>query len=195
MPWLVGGVLSLLAIVLVLRMAGAWGAPQTVAMANAGNAGVAAGATPTAPAGVPPDISTMTPRERFTRLNDRIMTAAEQGDTTTVIQFWPMAEKAYQMLLPGDRDADARYHMATLELMVGDFPATLAQADSILAEDPGHLLGWYLRSIVAEYQQDAPARATADSAFRAHFVTEMASGRSEYSDHDAMLRQFENELP
>lgn len=187
-PWLVGGALSILAIVLVLRLAGA-GAATPVAMANAGNG------TPTGGAGMPPDISNMTPRERFDRLDDRVLSAAEKGDTTTVIQFWPMARQAYQMLLSGDRDIDARYHMANLELMVGNFAATLAEADTILSEEPHHLLGWYLRAMVAEYQQDGPARHRADSAFAAHFDAEMATGRQEYIDHDAILRQFEQELP
>lgn len=195
LPWIVGGLLSAAAVVMVIAMAGSWGEPQAVAMANAGNP-AAAGANPAA-AGttVPPDISNMTPRERFTRLSDRVTAAAEQGDTTTVIQFWPMAQQAYGMLLPGDRDIDARYHMATLELMISDFPATLAQADSILAEAPNNLMAFYLRSVVAEIQEDKPARTAADQAFVEHFDSEMASGRPEYSEHDAMLRQFRGELP
>lgn len=195
LPWIVGGLLSIAAVIMVLAMAGTWGEPRAVAMANAGNP-AAAGANPAA-AGttIPPDISNMTPRERFTRLSDRVTAAAEKGDSTTVIQFWPMAQQAYGMLLPGDRDIDARYHMATLELMISDFPATLAQADTILTEAPNNLMAFYLRSVVAEIQQDKAARTAADVAFVKHFETEMASGRSEYSDHDAMLRQFRGELP
>lgn len=194
MPWIVGGLLAIAAVIMVLAMAGTWGDPKAVAMANAGNP-AAAGANPAAGTTTPPDISNMTPRERFTRLSDRVTAAAEKGDSTTVIQFWPMAQQAYGMLLPGDRDIDARYHMATLELMISDFPATLAQADTILTEAPNNLMAFYLRSVVAEIQQDKTARTAADQAFKDHFDAEMASGRSEYTDHDAMLRQFRGELP
>ncbi|HET9064190.1 MAG TPA: hypothetical protein VFN22_00015 [Gemmatimonadales bacterium] len=195
LPWIVGGLLATASVVMVLAMAGTWGEPKAVAMPNAGNP--AAATTGPAPAGasVPPDITNMTPRERFTRLSDRVTAAAEQGDTSTVIRFWPMAQQAYEMLLPGDRDIDARYHMAALDLMISDFPATLAQADTILAEAPNNLMGFYLRSVVAEIQQDKAARTAADKAFKDHFAAEMASGRSEYADHDAMLRQFRGELP
>ncbi|MEO8139861.1 MAG: zinc ribbon domain-containing protein, partial [Gemmatimonadota bacterium] len=41
--------------------------------------------------GTPPDISNMSPRERFDRLFNRIMRAAEQGDEATVTNFAPMA--------------------------------------------------------------------------------------------------------
>ena len=63
----------------------------------------------------------MTPRERFDRLFNRIMQAAEQGDSVEVERFTPMALGAYQQL--DSRDADARYHAAVLHLQVGDFAA------------------------------------------------------------------------
>lgn len=197
LPWIVGGLLSVAAIVLVLSMAGALGDPKAVAMPNAGNpaAAIPAPASTGAGGAVPPDISNMTPRERFTRLSDRVTAAAEKGDTSTVIQFWPMAQQAYTMLLPGDRDIDARYHMAALNLMVSDFPSTLAQADSILVEAPNNLLAFYLRAVVAEIQKDQAGRTAADKDFVQHFDAEMASERPEYTDHDAMLRQFRREIP
>lgn len=189
-PWIVAGVLSLLALVLVFYLAGALGKPKAVAMPNAGNPeGVQQ-----AGAGVPPDISNLTPKERFARLNDRVMAAAEQGDTTTVIRFWPMAQQAYQMLPPDDRDVDSRYHMATLNLMIGDYASTTAQADSIMAIAPNNLLGWYLRSIVAGAQGDSTVARAAERSFSDNFTAQMKLNRPEYDDHAAMLRAYKQQL-
>ena len=69
------------------------------------NAGAVAGDT-TARAGAAPDISQLSPRERFDRLFNRIMQAAEQGDTAQVRRFTPMALGAYAQL--DTIDADAR---------------------------------------------------------------------------------------
>src|SRR5215208_1740663 len=52
-----------------------------------------AGGSP--PAVRAPDISGMTPRERFDRLFNRIMQAAERGDSLEVRRFTPMALGAY----------------------------------------------------------------------------------------------------
>jgi len=137
-----------------------------------------------------PDISGLTPREQFARLNDRVMAAAESGDTSTVISFWPMAYGAYEQLLPGDRDVDARYHMATLYLIVGQFPQVLALADTIMTEAPDNLMAWYLRSLVYEYNnEDAKAR-EARAAFDRLFPTQIEQPRGEYIDHRDLLDAF-----
>jgi hypothetical protein len=185
-PWIVAGVLCFVAVAAVVYSAGKRGQADAPAMANAGNAtGV-----PQPSLGPAPDISNMTPREQFARLNDRVMAAAEAGDSTTVITFWPMAAGAYENLLPGDRDIDARYHMATLHLLLGQFPAALALADTIMAEAPDNLLGWYVRGVVAEFQADGGALASAQQGFNRAFDREMASGREEYTHHADMLRQY-----
>src|SRR2546423_1717293 len=49
-------------------------------------------------AGPAPDISQMSPRERFDRLFNRIMQAAQQGDSAQVQRFTPMALGAYAQL-------------------------------------------------------------------------------------------------
>jgi len=183
-PWIVAAVLCVAAITGVVYAAGRRDAPTAPSMPNAGNA------TGQLPAGPAPDISNMTPREQFARLNDRVMAAAESGDSTTVISFWPMAAGAYDNLLPGDRDIDARYHMATLHLLVGQFPPTLALADTILTESPGNLMGWYLRGVVAEFQGDSAAMRAAQAEFRKGFDAEMAKGHDEYVHHADMLRQY-----
>ena len=170
----------------VVYSAGKRGEVAPPSMANAGNA------TGTAPAalGPAPDISNMTPREQFARLNDRVMAAAEAGDSTTVITFWPMAAGAYENLLPGDRDIDARYHMATLHLLVGQFPAALALADTIMTESPDNLLGWYVRGVIAEFQADTARLTSSRQAFTRAYPAEIATGRDEYVHHTDMLRQY-----
>jgi hypothetical protein len=187
-PWIVAGVLCVTAVAAVVYSAGKRGETGPPAMANAGNA--TGTAVPPAALGPAPDISNMTPREQFARLNDRVMAAAEAGDSGTVIAFWPMAAGAYDNLLPGDRDIDARYHMATLHLMLGQFPAALALADTIMTEAPDNLLGWYIRGVVAEFQADGGALASAQQGFNRAFDREMASGREEYAHHADMLRQY-----
>lgn len=187
-PWLVAGALCLVSVASVLYSASKRGDAAPPSMANAGNA--SGTATPPAALGPAPDISNMTPREQFARLNDRVMAAAEAGDSTTVITFWPMAAGAYDNLLPGDRDIDSRYHMATLHLLIGQFPAARALADTIMAESPDNLLGWYIRGVIAEYQNNAAGLTEARQGFGNAFDREMATGREEYTHHADMLREY-----
>jgi len=177
LPWMIAGLLAAVAISAVVYASGARN--QAVAPA----AQVASG--------TPPDLSQMTPKEQFDRLNDRVTRAAEQGDSATAIRFWPMAASAYDNLPPGDRDVDARFHMAWLHFLVAEYPQALALADTIMAGAPDDLFGYYLRAAVASAQGDS-ARATAQRAlFRAHFDAEIRkTDRPEYTDHRAMLDQF-----
>jgi double zinc ribbon protein len=192
--WVVAGVLcvGLLALIVlkVIQDAHPRAAPD---MANPGavSAREAPGpqAAPFAGAGgSPPDISRMTPRERFDRLFNRIMQAADQGDSTTVLRFTPMALGAYAQL--DSTDADARYHAAVLRIQVGDMPGALALADTILARNPGHLFGYVIRGTVADLQHNTARRRQAQRDFRAHFSAESAAGRVEYQEHQPTLDEF-----
>ncbi|MFL5477444.1 MAG: hypothetical protein ACJ79X_00315, partial [Gemmatimonadaceae bacterium] len=86
-----------------------------------------------------PDISSLSPQERADRLYNRIMLLASQGKIDSVQFFAPMALTAYQMLSP--MNADQRYDMGRIGEVVGALPLAKAQADSILRENPNHLLG------------------------------------------------------
>ena len=150
-------------------------APQIPNMANAG---ASAGGDPggaTLPAGPAPDISQMSPRERFDRLYNRIMQAAEQGDTAQVQRFTPMALGAYAQL--DSFDADARYHAAVIRLQSGDLAGAHALADTILEQFPDNLLGYVVRGTAAGLAGDPGARAQADREFLRRFDREMAAGR------------------
>lgn len=198
MAWLVAGTIAGgLVLMIVWRMFAGTPARTVADMANAGNAasnGAAVGAPPAADPGgglataQAPDISAMTPEDRFLRLNNRVMEAAQRADSATVINFTPMALGAYAQL-PG-KTADDRYHAAVLNAQVGRFSEALALADTILAEAPGHLLAFVVRGDVAELRGDAPAAAAAARDFLAAWPSENTARRIEYADHRNVLDDF-----
>ena len=166
-------------------------------MANAGNAGAEGASGPAGPTGAtrpgaPPDISQMTPRERFLRLHDRVMGAAESGDTATANRFAPMAIAAYGML--DSVDIDARYHAGALYIRTGDTPAALALADTIQAESKDNLMAELLRLEVAQTRKNQTAEKKARTAFLAHYDVQIALKRPEYEEHKAMLADLRKQL-
>jgi hypothetical protein len=175
-----GVVVGIIAALLVLLTRN--GSPPTAAASPA--APFAAGAGD----GAPPDISNMTPRERFDRLYNRIMTAAENGDEGTANNFAPMALSAYGML--DSIDADARYHAALIKLHTGDIAGATALGDTILIQSPGHLLGYVVLGTVARFRKDDAALRRACTGFLQHYDAEMKAGRGEYSDHERSITEF-----
>jgi hypothetical protein len=155
------------------------------------NAGVATGELGTRPIGPAPDISGMSPREQFDRLFNRIMQAAERGDSAEMERFTPMALGAYDQL--DVRDIDARYHAAVLRLQRGDYAPAGALADTILAESPGHLFGYLIRGTAARFQNDSAGWTRAQRDFLAHYQAEMAAKRVEYLEHKPVLDEFRRE--
>lgn len=135
-----------------------------------------------------PDISSMTPRERFDRLFNRIMQASARGDSLEVLRFTPMAIAAYQQL--DTIDIDARYHAAVLHLGVGDFAPAYALADTIITESPHHLFGYMIRGTAAGLQGNSSAEASAERDFLAFYRAEMAAGRPEYGEHRPAIDEF-----
>jgi hypothetical protein len=141
-----------------------------------------------APSESPPDISNMSPRERFNRLYNRIMTAAQAGDEATVSRFTPMALMAYAQL--DTIDADARYHAALLKVHTGDVSAAQALADTILAQTPGHLFGYVIRGTVARFRKDDKSLTRAYRDFLQHYDRETKLNRPEYGEHQTSLNDF-----
>ena len=194
--WLVaGGVCLLLVAAILLKVVREAPAPAAPDMANAGAAtgdGAPAGGPFSGGAGgAPPDISQMTPRERFDRLFNRVMQAGEQNDTAQVERFTPMALGAYAQL--DSVNADARYHAAVLRLQVGDVRGALALADTILARNPGHLFGYIVRGTAAATQGDTAAARRASREFLAHYDAELAANRIEYREHQLVLDDFKRQ--
>jgi Double zinc ribbon len=192
--WIFAGVLSVLLVAAITyRVSSA--APRAVVpdMANAGGQSASdqggGGDLLNPPlAGAAPDISAMTPRERFDRLFNRIMQASERHDSLEVRRFTPMALGAYDQL--DTYDADARYHAAVLHLEVGDFAPAYALADTILQRSPGHLFGYIIRATAAGLQGDRARASRAEREFLAHYDQEMAADRPEYAEHKPAIEEF-----
>ena len=130
----------------------------------------------------------MSPAERFDRLYQRIIAAAQSGDQTTVTRFMPMAVGAFDML--DSVTVDARYHLAMLHLHVGNLPAAASQADSIKRADPEHLFGYVIDAAVARWNKDDTARNAAYREFLKRYEAEMVTRRSEYREHQSMLEEL-----
>ena len=200
MPWLVAGFLVIAGLTYIAYLGINRNNPPEVArMPNAGNAapGAAPGdpgeSEPAPPGGAPPDISSMSPSERFNRLFDRVMRAASAGDTAQARQFSPMAILAYGML--DTVTADLRYHAAVLYAESGQDAAALALADTILAQNPNHLFGYLVRGEVADRRKDASAAARAHKDFMAHYQAEIGrADRPEYGEHKPVIDEYLNSV-
>jgi hypothetical protein len=156
---------------------------------TAGAAAQLAGASETGM--VAPDISQLTPKERFDRLYNRVMQAAQAGDQATMSRFMPMALGAYEML--DSADADARYHAALLRVHSGDVQGSRALGDSILTAQPGHLLGYVVLGTTARWAKDQAGLAKSYREFLVHYDSEMKANRPEYTEHRTSIDGFRRE--
>lgn len=137
----------------------------------------------------PPDLSGLSPRQRFDTLFNVVMRASESGDLARSTRFAPMALMAYAQL--ENVDADARYHAAVLRLNVnGDFKSALLLADSIQAGAPEHLFAFMIRGSAGQLAGSPGLVRKAERDFLAAWERETASGKPEYQDHRIMLDQF-----
>jgi len=162
--------------------------PSEQAGPDMANAGASGAGGPAGSSGTPPDISQMTPRERFLRLHDRIMNAASQGDTATVTRFSPMALSAYGML--DTIDTDVRFHAAAIHLRLKQYPEALALADTIQAGAKDHLFADLIRAEAAQARGETAQFDRIRRNFRAHYDAELAQKRPEYLEHKDMLESF-----
>ena len=178
LPWIIAGValagMLALALVVLARDSKRPSAAEEVASEQ--------------PQEAPPDISGMSPRERFNRLYNRIMRAAQSGDEASVTRFTPMALMAYAQL--DTLDADARYHAALLKVHTGDLDAARALSDTILAQTPGHLFGYVIRGTVARFRKDDKELNRAYAEFLKRYDKELKLKRAEYAEHQRALDDF-----
>ncbi len=135
-----------------------------------------------------PDLSQLTPRERADRLFDRIVRAAEAGDTAQVGQFQPMALAAYSML--PRQDSDSRYHVGLIHSLTGAFASARAQLDSIRATNPDHLLGVMLDFAIAQLTDNVAEQRQAYRDFLDAYDAEIALQKPEYAAHDPAIEAF-----
>ena len=127
------------------------------------------------------DISSMTPQERAARLFDRIMRLSEEGKRDSVELFASMAIPVYESL--GPLDLDARYDLGRIAQVSGQLDIARAQADSILAQSPDHLLGLILAAAVAEARGNRAERATFERRLLAAEASQLANPLDEYTRH------------
>jgi hypothetical protein len=143
-------------------------------------------AAPGAPAAMgAPDISSMSPTERADRLFNRVMEYSSAGKSDSAVFFAPMAMAAFEALAP--LNAHARYDLGLVALVAGDNAKAGAQADSILAERPTHLLGLSLAARAADARGDGAAARAARQKMLAAEQAEKAAALPEYTDHAADL--------
>ena len=183
LPWAVAAIalVALIALVVGQRFGGRT-APVNEAIAadapapTGSAAGDPAGAMPRAP-----DISQLTPEQRAERLYDRIMKEVEAGRTENVKAFMPMAIAAYEMLAP--LNVDQRYDLGRIGEVGGDTALARAEADTILASKPTHLLGLILKAKAARLEGNESRARDADARLLAAEARERASGLQEYLSH------------
>jgi hypothetical protein len=165
--------------------------PAAAAPADAPMDAPGSAAPPAGEAAPAPDISSMTPQERFDRLYQRVMTATRSGDAATSQRFMPMALAAYAML--DSASADTRYHAAMLRLHSGDAAGARALGDSIVRNDSTNLLGYVLLGTVARFQRDSSTLKRISAAFMRHYDREIARDRPEYTEHRTAISDFRRE--
>lgn len=131
------------------------------------------------PAGAP------SPRATADQIFNEALAAYESGDSARARQFIPMALMAYAEL--AELDLDARYHIALLDLASGDAEAALAQADTMLALIPEHLLGLLVAARAHERLAEPSQAADYYQRFLDAHTPEVAASRQEYLDHGRVL--------
>jgi double zinc ribbon protein len=178
-PWIIGGTATAALLVLIIAQQ-----LNTNASPNAASGTQSAEAPP---AGMrAPDISQMTPRERASRLFDRIMRLNEEGKRDSVALFATMAVPAFQSLEP--LDAHLRYDLGRIAAVAGMLDLAKAEADTVLKAQPRHLLGLILAAQVAQLNGDAAAALRFNNQLVASEASERAKGLEEYTLHDADIR-------
>jgi hypothetical protein len=134
-----------------------------------------------------PDISQLSPQERADRLFNRVMLLNSQGKSDSVLFFAPMAIQSYQMLAP--LNTDQRYDLGRIAEVAGAYPLAKAQADSILLENPKHLLGLVLEARIASLEKRTADRASYESKLAAAYQSEVAKKLPEYDRHSADIKE------
>jgi hypothetical protein len=133
-----------------------------------------------------PDISQLSPQERADRLFNRVMTLAGEGKEDSVLFFAPLAISAYQMLEP--LNPDQRYDLGRIAEVAGALPLAKSQADTILKQNPTHLLGLILGARIAGLDKRTTDSVSLNTRFRNAYASEIAKNLPEYERHSADIR-------
>ena len=137
-----------------------------------------------------PDISSMSPEERASKLFDIVMRFGEEGKIDSLKFFAPMAVQAYDMI--GPPTIHTRYDVGMIGIVSGDITLARAEADTILATNKTNLLGLVLAMKAAGLRQDMKARSEYLRRLVAAAPAERAKNVKEYEEHkvdiDAALK-------
>jgi hypothetical protein len=133
-----------------------------------------------------PDISQLSPQERADRLFNRVMSLNGQGKSDSVLFFAPMAIESYRMLSP--LNTDQRYDLGRIAEVAGALPLAKAQADTILQENPTHLLGLVLAARVASLENRPADRVSYVAKLEKAYPSEVAKKLPEYDRHAADIK-------
>jgi hypothetical protein len=188
LPWSIAGIalLSLLAFIVGQQWSRNRSAPTPAPVTAAAPGG-----------GRAPDISQLSPQERADRLFDRVMTLVSAGKSDSVTFFAPMAIQSFEALAP--LTAHQRYDLGLLGVVSGDGALAVAQADTILREQPSHLLGLILAMRAAGLQGNVAGREGFASRLRNALDAERAKRLPEYQDHapdiEAAVREAQGQSP
>lgn len=157
------------------------GAQQGGQAPPTGGGGASAGGMPSAQ-----ELSQMSPREAADRLFNRAMQAREAGGERAPF-FARMGVQAYQRVPPDEVTADVRFHVGLLQLVQGAPEAARAEADTILRNAPGHLLGLYLAAEAAAAAGDSGEAAELRTRLREAVASTDLGARPEYDAHRRLL--------
>lgn len=174
-PWVVAGAALLAVVIMVANQQSSTtasaAAPEGMVAPFAGGGGAVRA----------PDISQMSPQERADRLYDRVMKLAAEGKPDSAAFFASMAVGAYESLAP--LSADQRYDMGRMAEMAGDLATARAQSDTILREQPDHLLGIILDARVVMARGDSTGGRQRLQRLAKVETTERAKALEEYERH------------
>jgi len=128
-----------------------------------------------------PDISNLSPQERADRLYNRVMILASEGKIDSVQFFAPMAVQSYLLLQP--LNLDQRYDLGRIGEVTGALALAQAQADTILRQNPNHLLGLILEARLATIAGDSARVRSYERRLLAAEKSELARKLDEYVRH------------
>ncbi len=129
-----------------------------------------------------PDISSMSPEERANRLYDRIMQLDGEGKTDSV-QFIALNMFIPQLRSMEPLDLHLRYDLGRVGVAAQTADVATAQADTILRENPNHLLGLALAVRAAQFRGDVPAARDFERRLLAAERSERVKNLPEYTLH------------
>jgi hypothetical protein len=111
------------------------------------------------------------------------MRLSSEGKKDSAAFFGPMALGALEALTP--LDAHRRYDVGLVALVTGDVSSATAQGDTILAQQPTHLLGLALAARAADARGDAAASRSFRRRLLAAEPAEKTRNLPEYTAHAA----------